>query len=89
MIAMERVRAIFCSSGTAPSLQESRLLADDRHRVAGIRHFRKDNQLRARGLRALGEVAHLAHVRGDISECAGDLSDGDFHGHSFANHGFK
>ena len=83
MIASESVRAISCSSGTAPSLHGFRLLADDLHRVAGIRHFREDDQLRACGFRAFREVAHLAQVRGEISECAGDLGGGDLHNEPF------
>ena len=79
MIASESVRAISCSSGTAPSLQGRCLLADDLHGVAGVGHFRKDDQLCARGFRAFGEVAQLASVRGEIAKRAGDLCGGDFH----------
>src|SRR5450432_842123 len=56
-----------------------RMSLNDRHRVAGICHLRKDDQLSACFSGPRGKLADFGEVRAENTERAGNLSGSDFH----------
>ena len=55
------------------------MLLNHRHRVAGVDHFRKNNELGARVFRERSEIANLTQVRAETSEHTGNLGSRNFH----------
>ena len=55
------------------------MLSNHRHRIAGIDHFRKDDQFRTGIFRTRSEIVNRAQIRLQISRGAGNLGSGDFH----------
>ena len=56
-----------------------RVLSNDRHRISGVGHFGKDDEVVADIFRAREEIANLAKVCVDITECALNLSNSNLH----------
>ncbi|HET9418019.1 MAG TPA: hypothetical protein VFO30_01645 [Chthoniobacterales bacterium] len=56
-----------------------RVFPDHPHGIAGINHFRKDDEISARAFRARRQVAELSNISIEIAQRARDLGGGDFH----------
>src|SRR6266849_967751 len=69
----------FLKTRDKPVGPQSSMILHYPHRVAGINHFRKNNQLRASLLSSTRKVPNLEKICVRITEQTGDLSGSDLH----------